>query len=140
MNLILPCTVTIMSSDEFDDLDLVDNQDWEGAGRDFTKQYNKLKNQVHHISSMNQNTPENTQDQLTSLTTKFSQQINLAPYSKDKGKEKDKSDRATTEQVLDPRTRLILLKMINRGVISEINGCLSTGKEVFIAIHLYLMD
>ena len=41
----------------------------------------------------------------------------------------DKSDRATSEQVLDPRTRMILLQMINRNVVSEINGCLSTGKE-----------
>ena len=41
----------------------------------------------------------------------------------------DKSDRATSEQVLDPRTRMILLQMINRNVLSEINGCLSTGKE-----------
>lgn len=43
---------------------------------------------------------------------------------------KDKSDRATSEQVLDPRTRLILFKMIGRGLIHEINGCVSTGKEV----------
>ncbi|KAJ5613323.1 hypothetical protein N7510_006517 [Penicillium lagena] len=41
----------------------------------------------------------------------------------------DKSDRATSEQVLDPRTRMILLQMINRGLVSEIHGCLSTGKE-----------
>lgn len=43
---------------------------------------------------------------------------------------KDKSDRATNEQVLDPRTRIILFKMINRGLIEEVNGCVSTGKEV----------
>ncbi|PPR08158.1 hypothetical protein CVT24_012122 [Panaeolus cyanescens] len=42
---------------------------------------------------------------------------------------KDKSDRATNEQVLDPRTRLILFKMIGRGLIHEVNGCVSTGKE-----------
>ncbi|EPY83820.1 serine/threonine-protein kinase RIO1 [Camelus ferus] len=42
---------------------------------------------------------------------------------------KDKADRATVEQVLDPRTRMILFKMLTRGVISEINGCISTGKE-----------
>lgn len=42
---------------------------------------------------------------------------------------KDKSDRATVEQVLDPRTRLVLFKWLNQGVISEINGCVSTGKE-----------
>ena len=43
---------------------------------------------------------------------------------------KDKSDRATNEQVLDPRTRIILYKMIGRGLLQEINGCVSTGKEV----------
>ncbi|QDS69183.1 hypothetical protein FKW77_000018 [Venturia effusa] len=42
---------------------------------------------------------------------------------------RDKSDRATTEQVLDPRTRLLLLQMINKGTISEVHGCISTGKE-----------
>ncbi|XP_004019191.1 serine/threonine-protein kinase RIO1 [Ovis aries] len=42
---------------------------------------------------------------------------------------KDKADRATVEQVLDPRTRMILFKMLTRGVIAEINGCISTGKE-----------
>jgi RIO kinase 1 len=43
---------------------------------------------------------------------------------------KDKSDRATNEQVLDPRTRIILFKMIGRGLLHEVNGCVSTGKEV----------
>ncbi|KAL1303680.1 hypothetical protein AAFC00_007034 [Neodothiora populina] len=47
----------------------------------------------------------------------------------DKGGDKDKSDRATSEQVLDPRTRMILLQMLNRDIVSEINGVLSTGKE-----------
>ncbi|RKP37725.1 RIO1 family-domain-containing protein, partial [Dimargaris cristalligena] len=41
----------------------------------------------------------------------------------------DKADRATSEQVLDPRTRIILFKMLNRNFIQEINGCISTGKE-----------
>ena len=40
-----------------------------------------------------------------------------------------RDDRATSEQVLDPRTRLILFKMLNSGFITEIDGCLSTGKE-----------
>lgn len=42
---------------------------------------------------------------------------------------KDKADRATVEQVLDPRTRMILFKLLSRGLITEINGCVSTGKE-----------
>lgn len=41
----------------------------------------------------------------------------------------DKSDRATVEQAIDPRTRMVLFKMLNRGLFSEINGCVSTGKE-----------
>ncbi|KAK9457633.1 atypical/RIO/RIO1 protein kinase [Dipodascopsis uninucleata] len=46
-----------------------------------------------------------------------------------KNKLTDKSDRATIEQVLDPRTCKILAKFINRGDLYEINGCISTGKE-----------
>jgi RIO kinase 1 len=49
---------------------------------------------------------------------------------------KDKSDRATSEQVLDPRTRIILFKMIGRELIQEVNGCVSTGKEVRICIFV----
>ncbi|KNE55685.1 atypical/RIO/RIO1 protein kinase [Allomyces macrogynus ATCC 38327] len=41
----------------------------------------------------------------------------------------DKSDRATAEQVLDPRTRMILFKIVNQGLLAEIHGCVSTGKE-----------
>lgn len=41
----------------------------------------------------------------------------------------EKSDRATTEQVLDPRTRMMMLQMLNRNIVSEINGVISTGKE-----------
>ncbi|KAL6504856.1 hypothetical protein OROHE_023614 [Orobanche hederae] len=41
----------------------------------------------------------------------------------------EKADRATVEQAIDPRTRMVLFKMLNRGVFSDINGCISTGKE-----------
>lgn len=43
---------------------------------------------------------------------------------------KDKSDRATTEQVLDQRTRKTLQALTSRGVIGQITRCVSTGKEV----------
>ncbi|CAB4064935.1 RIOK1 [Lepeophtheirus salmonis] len=58
---------------------------------------------------------------------------NLLEHTKQADKErvrlKDKADRATMEQVLDPRTRMIIFKFLNRGLITEINGCISTGKE-----------
>ncbi|XP_026847939.1 serine/threonine-protein kinase RIO1 [Drosophila persimilis] len=47
----------------------------------------------------------------------------------DRVRVRDKHDRATAEQVMDPRTRMILFKLLNRGLIQEINGCISTGKE-----------
>ncbi|XP_032666346.1 serine/threonine-protein kinase RIO1 isoform X2 [Odontomachus brunneus] len=42
---------------------------------------------------------------------------------------KDKQDRATVEQVLDTRTKMILFKLLNKGLIARIDGCISTGKE-----------
>lgn len=48
---------------------------------------------------------------------------------KERMRTRDKHDRATVEQVMDPRTRMILFKLLNRGIIGEINGCMSTGKE-----------
>ena len=49
---------------------------------------------------------------------------------------KDKKDRATTDMVLDKRTKLILYTMINMNLIHTIYGCISTGKEanVYYAI------
>jgi RIO kinase 1 len=38
-------------------------------------------------------------------------------------------DRATVEQALDPRTRLVLFKLLNKGLFTAIHGCVSTGKE-----------
>ena len=52
---------------------------------------------------------------------------------------KDKSDRATQQQVLDPKTRIILFKMINRHVIEGINGVISTGKEANV-YHAHSQD
>ncbi|KAJ7288290.1 RIO1-domain-containing protein [Mycena rebaudengoi] len=99
---------------------------------------------------------DRTSDQLAALS-KFTSRIAKidVPYSMGVGVNrkgpsatanmKDKSDRATNEQVLDPRTRIILLKMVNRGLVEEINGCVSTGKEANVyhaltpsAVHLAL--
>ncbi|KAM5157610.1 serine/threonine-protein kinase RIO1 [Mantella aurantiaca] len=66
----------------------------------------------------------NLSDSVMNKVTEKSRQKEADTY-----RVKDKSDRATVEQVLDPRTRMILFKMLTRGVISEINGCISTGKE-----------
>ena len=73
---------------------------------------------------------------LDKVLSRFENKIKVSAYeysgmniSKPSSKVKDKSDRATAEQVMDPRTRLILFKLLSRGTICEINGVLSTGKE-----------
>ena len=78
------------------------------------------------------NTHASIDDQVKSLTRHANkiklddQQSGLSAKGPSGG---DRADRATSEQVLDPRTRMLLLQMINRGLVSEIHGCLSTGKE-----------
>ena len=49
--------------------------------------------------------------------------------NKSRGAESDRANRAVVEQVLDPRTMAILCKLINKGALYEVNGCISTGKE-----------
>ncbi|KAM9712981.1 serine/threonine-protein kinase RIO3 [Menidia menidia] len=41
----------------------------------------------------------------------------------------DKKEHSTAEQAVDPRTRLLMYKMVSAGVLENINGCISTGKE-----------
>lgn len=48
---------------------------------------------------------------------------------KEKKRIKDKSHRATCDAVLDNRTRNILAKLIKRGALNDLTGCISAGKE-----------
>ncbi|QLL33187.1 hypothetical protein HG536_0E00980 [Torulaspora globosa] len=64
------------------------------------------------------------------LLDRHSHNINTDELSFTRAKtSKDKANRATVENVLDPRTMRFLKSLMNRGVISDFNGCLSTGKE-----------
>lgn len=49
-----------------------------------------------------------------------------------KMKQVDKQDIATSEKVLDHRTQLILHKFINNGILQQIHGVISAGKESHI--------
>ena len=114
---------------------------------DFTKKYNAAKR--GQLQS-NPNLPSKKHLEPSSkVLKKFESKINLGTFENrplshssisglndlcrkteaTRNRSKDKADRATTEQVLDPRTRMILFKLLNRGFITEINGCISTGKE-----------
>merc|ERR1712125_276933 len=53
------------------------------------------------------------------------QQLEISKRANHTGRD----DRATSEQVMDPRTRLILFRLLSKGFLKEIDGCVSTGKE-----------
>ncbi|XP_077580054.1 serine/threonine-protein kinase RIO1 [Stigmatopora nigra] len=133
--------------DDDDDDDEEDDDDdewvWSATGGDLTKRYNRSG--VAQANKQN-HAPEKASNLNDRSLRKFEHKINLDQLSlshsvlnkvtsmqkqkdADTYRVKDKSDRATVEQVLDPRTRMILFKMLTRGIISEINGCISTGKE-----------
>lgn len=110
-----------------------------GGGGDLTKRFNRQReaaagiNKGINSSAAAAAKKARVTDQITALS-KFAGRIQLdelgpAGVIGGHGKSTDKSDRATSEQVLDPRTRMILLKLINKGHISTINGVVSTGKE-----------
>ena len=48
------------------------------------------------------------------------------------GRIKDKIEKSTAEQAVDPQTKLILFKFINNGILENVNGVISTGKEAVI--------
>ncbi|KAH6643609.1 RIO1 family-domain-containing protein [Boeremia exigua] len=110
---------------------------------DFTKTYNRQR-KLNDPSIPTDHKPKaNTQK--PSANTNLSLDDQVASLSKHAGKirldsrfsgatggsarDKDKADRATTEQVLDRRTQMILLQLINRDTFSELHGVISTGKE-----------
>lgn len=121
---------------------------------DLTKSYNRQRRLNEAVADSNvpksQYPKSNPQPTAGDLAPSKDDQINLLSKHAAKlkledkyagtyhGKGADKSERATSEQVLDPRTRMILLQMINRNIVSEINGVISTGKEanVYHAISL----
>ena len=123
--------------DELDDEDLMASNP-----ADLTKSYNRQRRLNEAVTDPNrpksqypkanpQPIPGAIGDDHVTLLSKHASKLKL----EDKymgtyhGRGADKSERATAEQVLDPRTRMILLQMINRNIVSEINGVISTGKE-----------
>ena len=129
-----------------DDIEEMDADDLMSANpNDLTKSYNRQRRLNQTAADLNvprsqypkanpqkpsANTSIDVDDQLTSLSRHAGKlRLDDKHLGSGHGRGADKSDRATNEQVLDPRTRMILLQMINRNIVSEVNGVISTGKE-----------
>uniref|UniRef100_A0A8C5A3G3 Serine/threonine-protein kinase RIO1 n=1 Tax=Gadus morhua TaxID=8049 RepID=A0A8C5A3G3_GADMO len=150
-----PPTTGLVEGEEYEDYEYEyddeedDDDEWDWKGSDITKRYNSMNRPGLNSQSNKQNSSNKALKSSTptdKALRKFEHKINLDKLNyadsvinkvttmqkqrdSDTFRVKDKSDRATVEQVLDPRTRMILFKMLSRGIISEINGCISTGKE-----------
>lgn len=147
-------TVNAQEEEDDDDIEDLIEDDWDADddivpelisadSADYTKAYNRQRRlddpsvpADHKPKSNPQKPSANTSaaidDQVASLA-KHASKIRLTGKSTGATgpgpRDKDKADRATTEQVLDRRTQMILLQLINRNVVSEIHGVISTGKE-----------
>ncbi|PIO61717.1 RIO1 family protein, partial [Teladorsagia circumcincta] len=102
-------------NDEVDD-DVADFADEIG---DFTKKYNAFR--VHM--------PGPNSQHKGGAGPNFAETAADSTAEKKRKRVKDRADRATVEQVLDPRTRLVLFRLLQRGALTNIHGCISTGKE-----------
>ncbi|XP_076341505.1 RIO kinase 1 [Tachypleus tridentatus] len=145
--------------DEVSDGEYSDEEDfdeWEEGNCSGIMKYSNAKKQGPHLGQMMANSNQQNGSNKTSvfqpnekLLHKYINKINVEKYEgpslppsavntlteayrksqTERMRVKDKKERATVEQVLDPRTRVILFKMLNRQIIQQVNGCISTGKE-----------
>ncbi|GMK53987.1 hypothetical protein CspeluHIS016_0105730 [Cutaneotrichosporon spelunceum] len=130
--------------DEDDNWD-VENEDWELADGDFTKQYNRVRQaytaaggSAQPLPARNSHAPGALKAAPAKAGSLGKKLVNPALFggvghnpksAAERQNQKDKADRATHEQVLDDRTRNTLLRLVNRGYFGVIEGCVSTGKE-----------
>lgn len=140
----------VASDDESDHMEWgVEDEDWELADGDFTKQYNRVRQSYAASSSTSaelplparnaaaakrrlQGTPNKSALNASKALVDPAILAGVAANPKsasERANQKDKADRATHEQVLDARTRLVLTSLVNRGYFGQIHGCVSTGKE-----------
>lgn len=76
------------------------------------------------------NTTDNSAKDKQQILNKYADKITTDELSfKRKQLSKDKSDRATVENVLDARTIGFIVSLMKKGTIHKVNGCISTGKE-----------
>ncbi|KAJ1335042.1 RIO kinase 1 [Microdochium nivale] len=118
---------------DFDDIfEEEDDDRYDDGDADDVKNYNRQRPNQQSAATGTQKPSANTfrsvDDEISALS-KHAAKIRLDDVKATQERDKDKADRATSDQVLDQRTRMILLQMINRGFVSEIHGAISTGKE-----------
>lgn len=107
--------------DDYDDADLYDELEEELAGGGVLSLANTNKgSNMSGAGSAKMNLSHSVSNSVTKM-----QQLETSKQTSHTGRD----DRATSEQCLDPRTRLLLFRLLSTGFLELIDGCLSTGKE-----------
>ncbi|ODV84933.1 hypothetical protein CANARDRAFT_234686 [[Candida] arabinofermentans NRRL YB-2248] len=95
-----------------------------------TNRFSSINTAAQQEQQKRDNDASRVLQEKTDLLERYSQNMNFDQFLNNKHRiTRDKSERATVEQVLDPRTLGFLSKLFKNGTITKINGCISTGKE-----------
>ncbi|KAL1006428.1 hypothetical protein UPYG_G00072240 [Umbra pygmaea] len=106
-----------------------------GKGKNITTKHNEVMCGRKNTSRMDNFAPEINLGDGLGMDLKLSNQAynSLKQHCQSEQRRSarlhEKKEHSTAEQAVDPRTRLLMYKMVNAGLLENINGCISTGKE-----------
>ncbi|XP_068199747.1 serine/threonine-protein kinase RIO3 isoform X1 [Antennarius striatus] len=106
-----------------------------GKGKNITTKHDEVACGRKNTARMDNFAPEVHVGDGVGMDLKLSNQVFNALKQHDHSEQRrsarlhDKKEHSTAEQAVDPRTRLLMFKMVSAGVLENINGCISTGKE-----------
>ncbi len=122
--------------DDYDDDEFFDEEDLEfegstGRGGGGSSSSVNLKSITFQSSKLNLDDAPRSMSSKSSMSHSVSNSVTKMRRMESSKRiiHTGRDDRATSEQCLDPRTRLMLFRLLSTGVFDKIDGCLSTGKE-----------
>ncbi|NXS96582.1 RIOK3 kinase, partial [Jacana jacana] len=113
-----------------------------GKGKDITTKHDEVVCGRKNTARMENFAPEFQVGDGIGMDLKLSNQVFNAlkqhAYSEERRSARlhEKKEHSTAEKAVDPKTRLLMYKMVNSGVLETITGCISTGKES-VVFHAY---
>ncbi|XP_058034438.1 serine/threonine-protein kinase RIO3 isoform X2 [Ahaetulla prasina] len=113
-----------------------------GKGKDITTKHDEVVCGRKNTARMENFAPEFQVGDGIGMDLKLSNHVFNAlkrhAYSEERRSARlhEKKEHSTAEKAVDPKTRLLLYKMVNSGLLDTITGCISTGKES-VVFHAY---
>ncbi|XP_061453054.1 serine/threonine-protein kinase RIO3 isoform X1 [Rhineura floridana] len=113
-----------------------------GKGKDITTKHDEVVCGRKNTARMENFAPEFQVGDGIGMDLKLSNHVFNAlkqhAYSEERRSARlhEKKEHSTAEKAVDPKTRLLLYKMVNSGMLETITGCISTGKES-VVFHAY---